>query len=349
MSPDLRFLTAGALIVAFAALMSAGLIVALFPFLQRYALAMPNARSSHQKPTPQGGGIAVLVATLAAVAVAFRMSLLGASLDREFAVVMTAASLMAAIGVTDDIRPLPVAPRLFLEALVVGSVIYALPHELTVLAPLPWWIERVLFVLGGLWFVNLVNFMDGIDWMTVTEVIPLTATLVVIGLLGALPPNGTILALGLGGGMLGFAYFNRPVARLFLGDVGSLPIGLIFGWLLLLVASEGHLLASILMPLYYLSDATITLFRRLIRGEKIWLSHRMHFYQRATDQGFTVIEVVSRVFLVNLCLCALAIMVVILPTTQSAHVAAVFAAATLVGWLLFAFERGKPRASQPPH
>ena len=78
------------------------------------------------------------------------------------------------------------------------------------------------------------------------------------------------------------------MARLFLGDVGSLPLGLLIGWLLLLLAARGHLAAALLLPLYYLVDATITLFRRLMRGERVWLAHRTHFYQRATDNGFSV-------------------------------------------------------------
>ena len=332
--------TVGAFTVAFAAMMTVVLIVILLPWLRRYALAKPSGRSSHTAPTPQGGGIAVLAAVLAGVGFALALSLLGASLDAELAMVITAAVAMACFGAVDDIRPLPVGHRLLLQTIVVAVVIYTLPHQLTVFAPMPWWIERALFVLGGVWFVNLVNFMDGIDWMTVAEVTPLTAALVVVGSLGALPPAGIVLALALGGAVLGFAYFNRPIARLFLGDVGSLPIGLILGWLLLLLASEGYLLAAVLMPLYYLADATITLVRRMVRGDRIWEAHRMHFYQLATDRGFTVTDVVRRVFFVNLCLCALAIMVVAVPA-KTAHVAASFAGALLVGSLLFTFERGK--------
>ena len=108
-------------------------------------------------------------------------------------------------------------------------VIYALPDELRVAPFLPWWAERVLLVIGGVWFVNLVNFMDGLDWMTVAEVVPVSAALALMGALGALPPQGLVAALALGGAMIGFAYFNRPVAVLFLGDVGSLPIGLMLG------------------------------------------------------------------------------------------------------------------------
>ena len=90
------------------------------------------------------------------------------------------------------------------------------------------------------------------------------------------------------GAMLGFAPFNRPVAKIFLGDVGSLPIGLLLGWCLLQLAWHQHLIAALLLPLYYLTDATLTLLRRIARREPFWAAHRSHFYQRATDNGFTV-------------------------------------------------------------
>ncbi len=198
----------------------------------------------------------------------------------------------------------------------------------------------MLFFVGGLWFVNLVNFMDGIDWMTVVEVVPLTGALAVIGVLGALPVYGVVVALALGGAMIGFGYFNRPVAQLFLGDVGSLTIGLILGWLIVLVAGGGHLIAALLLPLYYLADTAITLLRRLARREPIWQAHRKHFYQRATERGLTVLDVVGRVFVVNVGLCALAVMTVIVPGRIS-EVAALLGGIALVAWLLVAFSRGK--------
>ena len=147
-----------------------------------------------------------------------------------------------------------------------------------------------------------------------------------------------MIALALGGAVAAFAYFNRPVARLFLGDVGSLPIGLLLGWLLLLVAAGGHLVAAIVMPLYYLADATITLLRRLLRGEPFWQAHRSHFYQIATDRGFSVIGVAARVFSVNVCLGALAVMTVV---EKERGLAALLGGGALVTWLLVEFTRGK--------
>jgi UDP-N-acetylmuramyl pentapeptide phosphotransferase/UDP-N-acetylglucosamine-1-phosphate transferase len=324
---------------AAAAGLSAGLVALLLPALRRHVLAKPNARSSHVEPTPQGGGIAVMVAT-AIVALA-AVTLTAAPPERAaLAWVLGAAALLSAVGAVDDIRAVPVLPRLLLQALAVTVVIAALPSELRVVPPLPWWLERALLALAALWFLNLVNFMDGIDWMTVAEVVPVAGGLVVIGFIGALPPEAIILALALLGAMLGFAPFNRPVARLFLGDVGSLPIGLMLAWLLILLAGSGHVAAALLLPLYYLADATLTLLRRLIAGERVWQAHRTHFYQRATDGGFTVIEIVARVFAVNLVLAALAFIDVAVPVWW-VSLAALAAGAALVAWLLRCFARGK--------
>jgi len=176
--------------------------------------------------------------------------------------------------------------------------------------------------------------------MTVVEVIPIAATSAALGFLGALPSDAVVLALALGGAMIGFAYFNRPTAKLFLGDVGSLPIGLILGFVLLLTAGGGHLAAAVLAPLYYLADATITLFRCIVRGEPFWEAHRSHFYQRATDKGFSTMGLIARVFAVNVGLGVLATLTVIVPGRTSA-LAALAVGVILVGWLLGAFTRGR--------
>jgi UDP-N-acetylmuramyl pentapeptide phosphotransferase/UDP-N-acetylglucosamine-1-phosphate transferase len=338
-----------AALAASSAVICAALIVLIRPWLQRHALAQPNARSSHQVPTPQGGGIAVIAAT---IAVSFGASFFlhtGAASTAPPAMLVAAVVVMAGIGAAADLHPIDVAPRLVLQVLAVAAMIYGLPAELRVVPALPWWGERILLVIGGMWFVNLVNFMDGLDWMTVAEIVPLTTALAALGFFGLLPPQAVIASLALCGAMIGFAYFNRPLAKLFLGDVGSLPIGLILCWLLVLVAGNGGRAAALLLPLYYLADSTVTLLRRLVTGERIWQAHRTHFYQRATDGGFSVIDVIARVFVVNLALCALAVATVILPGRLN-DVAAVLVGAALVVWLLIVFARGKkarlrPRAS----
>ncbi len=325
------------LIVTVAAAISAGIILVLRPWLQRYLLAHPNSRSSHRQSTPQGGGIAVIVAALAVAASAATVSLNDpASLWLVFA----ATAFLSLVGAADDLWTIEVAPRLLLQTVAVGFMLASLPAELRVVPMLPWWIERVLLLLACLWFVNLTNFMDGIDWMTVAEFVPITAGLAFIGYLGALPAHGIVVALALCGGLIGFAPFNKPVARIFLGDVGSLPIGLLLSWLLILVAGRGHLTAALVLPLYYLADATLTLLRRMANREPFWRAHRTHFYQLATDRGFSVRQIITHVFALNLALVALAAASVVWPGFLST-VAAFGGGSMLVGWLLYRFSRGK--------
>ncbi|UVF19686.1 glycosyl transferase [Microvirga terrae] len=326
------------MIVVFAlvssAVLSALLILVLKPLLIRYALARPNARSSHKTPTPQGGGLAVLAATLAVAGLSAVWLVLPVP---SLLIVAAAAVAFAVLGTADDIRPLPAWIRLVMQFVVVTAVVLAsgtrlLPDSIPLAA------ERILLVVAGVWFVNLVNFMDGLDWITVAEMVPITAFVAGLGLVGVMPLWIAVLAAALCGALLGFAPFNRPVARLFLGDVGSLSIGLLVGWMLLQLAGTGALAAAILLPLYYLMDATITLLRRLARGEKVWEAHRSHFYQKATDNGVSVLAVDAHVFVLNLVLAALAAMTLVWPS-GAVQVAALALGVVLVGLVLRRFSR----------
>ena len=322
-----------------AAFLCLALIVLLRPWLMRHAMAQPNARSSHHAPTPQGGGIAVVIATLAVVWGTTALSPAFLQSQSNQLIALSAGTLLlAAVGFIDDVRALPETMRLLVQCCGVATVIAALPSEFQVLPQLPWWIERACFFVGGVWLVNLANFMDGIDWMMVVEIVPVTGAIVLLGLFGALGLLPTLVAAALLGSVLGFAPFNKPVAQLFLGDVGSLPLGLLLGWLLLQLAGSGRVAAALILPLYYLADATITLIHRVARREPFWQAHRTHFYQRATDNGFTIAEIVARVFLVNLVLVALALITVAIGSAPISLLALMAAGAT-VAWLLLTFTR----------
>ncbi|WP_311982627.1 glycosyltransferase family 4 protein [Bradyrhizobium japonicum] len=330
-------IVASLLAVAIAALISALITWISRPLLQRYALARPNARSSHRIPTPQGAGIAVIAATLGvalALAAWFNVAVPPA--------LVVATIVIAMVGFADDIVSLPVLVRLVLQAACVSAVVFTAPDDARIVPALPLALERGLIVLAGVWFVNLVNFMDGLDLMTVAEVVPVTAALALFGWYGDLSPSAALLATALCGAMLGFVPFNRPVAKVFLGDVGSLPIGLLLGWCLLELAWHGQPAAALLLPAYYLADSTITLFRRIIRREPFWSAHRTHFYQRATDNGFTVKQVITEVFALNLVLALLAV-VSVRAGSMSATIVSLFAGAVAVAIVLRRFSR--PQAS----
>jgi UDP-N-acetylmuramyl pentapeptide phosphotransferase/UDP-N-acetylglucosamine-1-phosphate transferase len=325
------------LAVAIAALMSALITWTSRPLLQRYALARPNARSSHRVPTPQGAGIAVISATLIVGLLA------GAFADVAIPpMLVIAVIVIALVGFADDIVSLPVIVRLVLQAACVGVVVFTAPETARITPALPLVLERGLILLAGIWFVNLVNFMDGLDLMTVAEVVPVTAALLLLGMLGDLPWPAALTAATLCGGMIGFAPFNRPVAKVFLGDVGSLPIGLLLGWCLLELAWHGQAAAALLLPAYYLADSTITLVRRIARREQFWSAHRTHFYQRATDNGFSVSRVTGEVFGLNLVLAGLSILAV-RAGTMAVTLLALLAGAIAVGFVLRRFSR--PQAS----
>ena len=322
------------LAVPLAAALSAGLILRLFPLLQRYALARPNARSSHTVPTPQGGGIAVVTALVTISGLFLAAPEIGGRPDWIWLAGGTLA--LAGLGAVDDIRPLPAAARLIVQAVAVGLLVWHLDGRLLPGAPL--WFERGLAVVAGLWFVNLTNFMDGLDWMIAAEIVPVAGALLLLGLAGLLPPLPALVAACLLGAVLGFAPFNRPVARLFLGDVGSLPIGLVTAWLLWHLAVAGGLAAALLLPLTFLADASLTLAGRAARGERIWEAHRGHYYQRATVNGLTVPGVVGRVFGVNLTLAALAAATLLWPSWP-VTLAALAVGLALVAVLLRRFAR----------
>jgi UDP-N-acetylmuramyl pentapeptide phosphotransferase/UDP-N-acetylglucosamine-1-phosphate transferase len=326
--------------VVASALLSALLTLILKPLLVRYALARPNARSSHKTPTPQGAGIAVLTATIVVAASAVAWIVLP---FWEWTIVIAAAVAFAVLGTADDIRPLPVSLRLAMQFIVVLMVV-SRPDVRLLPEAVPLILERVLLVFGGVWFVNLVNFMDGLDWITVAEMVPITAFIAGLGLVDVMPIWIAVLAGALCGALLGFAPFNKPVAKVFLGDVGSLSIGLLVGWMLLELAGTGALAAALLLPLYYLMDATITLLRRLARREKVWEAHRSHFYQKATDNGFSALEVSAHVFGLNLVLAGLAAMTLVWPS-GAVQIAALVLGIVLVGLVLRRFST--PRQTIP--
>ncbi|MEQ8194752.1 MAG: glycosyl transferase, partial [Rhodospirillales bacterium] len=150
------------------------------------------------------------------------------------------------------------------------------------------------------------NFMDGIDGIAGVETASLGGGIVAVVLLAATDPALAWIGVTLIAGALGFLWWNWHPAKIFLGDTGSVPLGFVLGWLLLTLAAEGQWAAAFILPLYYLADATLTLFRRALRGEKFWQAHREHFYQRAAQRGLGHAHVSLAILAGNVGLIALA-------------------------------------------
>jgi len=308
-----QFVLAVAVVASAAALCSV-LIYFLKPVLVRYLLAHPNERSSHARATPQGAGAGVMLAlfiVLAAVQLWWPQAVSGPLL---FQVTLAAAGLTV-LGLIDDARPLPVSWRFAGQILAALVLALSLPQDLRILPDLlPFWVERGLIAFGTVYLINAINFLDGIDWITAAQVVPMTLGVAALAYLGAVPANVGTLALALLGAMMGFAVFNKHPAQVFLGDAGSLPIGLLLALMLSFVAGA-NVAAALLLPLYTLFDSGMTLIRRSYNREHIFTAHRSHYYQRAVIAGMTPPQVTARIFVLGLLLSSLAVTAVVLNST----------------------------------
>ncbi len=252
------------------------------PVLVKRLPDLPNERSSHTKPVPRGGGIGVMLAIWTGLLV-FGPAGGGAA---ETGLLLSTV-ILAVVSVVDDARPLPAGVRFVLQAGVVVFALYLAVDVVPMPAHLPYGLVLAVAGLGWIWFINLYNFMDGIDGISSIETISVGAGTGIVWWLTGMPASWsqtTLFAVAAAGAMAGFLVWNRHPARIFLGDVGSIPLGFMLGAALLWMALYGHPEAAVILPLYYLADATITLLKRLFRGEKVWLAHREHFYQRASNE-----------------------------------------------------------------
>ena len=264
---------------------------------QRAILDHPNERSSHAVPTPRGGGWGILVVLLP-----FWMGL-GVT-----PWVLAGLALLAAVSWLDDRHNLPPVPRLLVQGAAVVAGLLALGDETRVFQGwLPGWLDHLTTGLAWLWFVNLFNFMDGIDGLAGSEAVSVAGGLALVAGAGGVATGLLEPALVLAGAAIGFLVWNWQPAKVFMGDVGSVPLGFALGWLLFAAASAGLWPAALLLPLYFVTDASITLVRRFLAGKPVLQAHREHFYQRAIQAGRSHAAVVRLVILANTALIALAL------------------------------------------
>jgi len=243
---------------------------------------VPNARSSHQRSTPRGGGVAIVLVTSASLLV---LAVRG-SLASDLLISLAGGGLcVAAIGYADDHRSLPPWIRLIVQ---VGAAIWAVAW----LGSLPTlrigehvnhfgWFGTLAAVVGIVWALNLFNFMDGIDGIAASEA-------VFVAVAGAWLTAGAhwtgdvaAASLAFAAACGGFLLWNWPPARIFMGDVGSGYLGYVIA-VLALTASRGNRAALwvwLILSGVFFVDATVTLLRRLVRGERIYQAHRTHAYQ----------------------------------------------------------------------
>jgi len=248
--------------------------------LGRDVMDVPSARSSHDRPIPRGGGVAVAVASVSALMFGWAITGTGNQ------ALLVGALGFGLIGLADDVRSRSTVPRLVAQTVVaVASV--ALLWQHVSLSPSLLIITGAVAAVALVAFVNAFNFMDGINGISVAQSAVGGLAWMVIGLtadVDQLVIGGAALA----GAALGFAPFNVPTAQVFLGDVGAYFLGATMGVLALIGLVEGLPPEAVIAPmLIYLLDTGTTLLWRVRNGEQWDQPHRQHVYQRLTDAGWS--------------------------------------------------------------
>jgi Fuc2NAc and GlcNAc transferase len=245
-------------------------------------LDVPNERSSHRSPTPRGGGLSIVVVTTGALVLLAWAGTIGSSL---FVTLLGGGVLVALVGLLDDRRSVSPTVRLLVHLGAAGWALYWLgglgPLQVGERIVTPAWSGYAFGALGIVWALNLFNFMDGIDGIAASE-----ATFVSWAgalLISAVPGSDAEVAVAavFGATALGFLGWNWPPARIFMGDVGSGYIGYVIAVLVLASTRDNPAALWVWLTLNgtFLVDSTVTLLRRLARGEAVFKAHRSHAYQ----------------------------------------------------------------------
>lgn len=275
--------------------------------LRRYALAkslmdIPNERSSHSIPTPRGGGVAIVVSFLLALPVLGGLNLLSPS---ALYGLLGSGLLVAIIGFADDHGHIAARWRLLGHFIAAGWALFWLnglpPIDFFgVLVDLGWF-GNILALVYLVWMLNLYNFMDGIDGLASAEAISACLGMCLVYLWGG-APSLVWGPLALAGAVAGFLCWNFPPARIFMGDAGSGFVGFVLAGLALeAVWVKPELLWSWVILLgVFIVDATWTLARRLLQGDKVYQAHRSHAYQHASRRFGNHMMVTSLIVLINL-------------------------------------------------
>ncbi len=265
-------------------------------------LDIPNVRSSHTTPTPRGGGLGLVLTFLIGSSLFVRHSDIP---DTIIIGVVLAGALVATAGFVDDRYHLPAVLRLVVHVLASLILLYVIQ----IIPVVPWfstqlalgWFGYVIAGISLVWLLNLYNFMDGIDGLAGVEAVSVVAgAILILWLNGNYDPYGPWLAV-LGVAVAGFLVWNLPPARIFMGDVGSGFVGFIIGCFAVLTSGQQgiNLWTWCILLAVFIVDATVTLIRRLLRGERFWQAHRSHAYQILSRRYDSHARVTIGVLLIN--------------------------------------------------
>lgn len=260
--------------------------------VKQIILDIPNHRSLHTSPTPRGGGLAIVISVLMMTAVLLFTHQITVEI---FAAIIGGGGIVAITGWIDDRRGMPAAWRFLLYTVAAFWACYwLLPASGSIIVLLCW------FAVIS-WMTNLYNFMDGSDGLAASQAIYAAAGSALMMFLSGEQGGGLLLWVLAASGT-GFILWNWPPARIFMGDTGSCFIGYLFGTMALLTCTQDSLPSAVWLILLaiFITDASLTLLKRFVNGEKWYAAHRSHSYQLLVQSGLSHRDLIIRVWIIFL-------------------------------------------------
>ncbi len=274
-----------------------------------------SLRPDYKKPPLKGGGVVVVMSLIICLLVA----------DINYAIVF-AMFMLTATSMLDELIDIFLPIRLLIQLLAVMIAINVVGIE--VFGGLfPMWLDRVITAVLWVWFINLFNLMDGMDGMSPMEMVSIGMGMCLLTVLSGhvFPDMLSIYGLIVAAAGCGFLWWNWYPAKILLGEVGAIPIGFLIGYLLLLAVAAGYSYAAVILPAYYLSDATLTTIRRIYHKRKLLVYHSDYYYLRALTSGRKPHAVVRYIFGINFLLIFQAVFSVIDPDLSIFYVGLAYA------------------------
>ncbi len=315
------------IILALYPLTSALLSWALKFLNQPMFLDVPNERSNHQTPKPRGAGIILIPLILFSTSVIF---LLEDTLNNDWKLIFGFCFLLSIVSFLDDIKNINAKIRLAFQIFCVFSSLYLFKDQLNIfirssefliifngIESLGLGLIFCFLVMIWVWIINMFNFMDGMDGITSVQISSLsilTNFLAILGLIEEIFIYFSLILL-----TISFAFYsvNKPPSKIFLGDVGSIPLGFIVGFIVIYnMITFNLILPFLIIMFYYLQDSIATIILRFLKKENLLQAHTSHFFQKMLRKGFSHDYVLKKIIYLHSILLILAILSCYYPITS---------------------------------
>ena len=280
---------------------------------------MPKKRSNHLIPKPKGAGLIIIPTIIVSIVFFIYFDLIN---SKPWLLICLLTFILWVTSIFDDFYNLPSTPRLIVQGLCVLGAIQFLSTEITDLVQIIINISnlgisqqflifflKLLIFFYWLWLINLFNFMDGMDGITGFQVCTFSMGIIILSIFGSLPNETGYVGIILFSSFLGFLFWNKPPAKIFLGDSGSIPIGFLISSIIVLsLVKQQNFIPTMILILFHFIDSTLTICIRALKRKNVFEAHSDHFYQKKIRSGSSHQKVLEKINIVNIALIVFSIL-----------------------------------------